>query len=179
MCHVFLFQSSCLFAWATKDCNKKSSGAPAKDMFGKPHGTFGIPSPSPLFRVSFAVSTAKSPFTFMPLKPHCALATWSSKEAGNSKRRMIFILGKPFGKQHCQKVPKSLLDHVRPKAQVVHHSLLSMNAIPPAPVSSSSWRLGLLVAKIAVAQATRKHEHMRSIKTPEKEAPSFSSRTSI
>ena len=22
MCHVFLFQSSCLFAWATKDCNQ-------------------------------------------------------------------------------------------------------------------------------------------------------------
>ena len=84
-----------------------------------------------------------------------------------------------FGKQHCHIVSKCMLDHMRPKAQVVHHSLLSMNAIPPAPVSSSSWRHGLLVAKIAVAQATRKHEHMRSIKTPEKEAPSFSSRTSM
>ena len=69
-------------------------------MFGKTHGTFGIPSP--LFRVSFAVFTAKSPLTFMPLKPHGALATWSSKEAGNSKRRMIFILGKPLGSGELQ-----------------------------------------------------------------------------
>eukprot|EP00434_Breviolum_minutum_P040459 symbB.v1.2.035953.t2/scaffold4964.1/size32361/1 len=74
--------------------------APAKNMFGKPHGSFGIPSP--LFRVPFAVSTAKSPLTFMPLKPRGALATWSSKEAGNSQRRMIFILGKPLGSGELQ-----------------------------------------------------------------------------
>ena len=215
-------------------------GAPAKDMFGKPHGSFGIPSP--LFRVSFPPSTAKSPLTFMPLKPHGASATWSSKEAGNSQRRMIFILGKPLGSGELQvmrldvallamrgrcrsflsahwRCAMWILPHFLPSVwlvyiglfghlrlvtsicqrlapcgpdtvqfrkttlpegpevlQVVHHS---MNAIPPAPVSSSSWRHGLLVAKIAVAQATRKHEHMRSIKTPEKEAPSFSSRTSM
>ena len=34
---------------------------------------------------------------FMPLKPHKPLATCSSKEAGNSQRRIIFILSKPLG----------------------------------------------------------------------------------
>ena len=72
----------------------------AEDVFGKTHGGFGIPSP--LFRVSFAPSTAKSPLTFMRLKPHGALATWSSKEAGNSQRRMIFIVGKPLGSGELQ-----------------------------------------------------------------------------
>ena len=70
-------------------------------MFGKPHGSFGIPS-HPLFWVSFAPATAKSALTFMPLKPHGALATFSSKEAGNSHRRMIFILGKPLGSGELQ-----------------------------------------------------------------------------
>ena len=64
-------------------------------MFGKPHG-------SPLFRVSFPPPTATSPVTFMRLKPHGALATWSSKEAGNSQRRMIFIVGKPLGSGELQ-----------------------------------------------------------------------------
>ena len=79
-----------------------------------------------------------------------------------------------FRNFHCQSVAKCLLDHMCQKAQVVHHSLPSMNAVPPAPVSSSSWRHGLLVGKIA------KHEHVQSIKTricplsPEQGAPSFS-----
>ena len=72
-------------------------------MFGKPHGSFGIPS-YPLFRVSFAPATAKSALTFMPLKPHGALATFSSKEAGNSHRRMIIILGKPLGSGALQEM---------------------------------------------------------------------------
>lgn len=86
-----------------------------------------------------------------------------------------------FRKQHCHIVSKRVLDHMRPKAQVVHHSLRSMNAVPPAPVSSS-WRHGLLVAKMAVAQATRKREKVRSIKSrlsPEKEAPSFLNRKAM
>ena len=79
-----------------------------------------------------------------------------------------------FSNNHCQSFGKCLLDHTCRKAQVVHHSLPSMNAVPPAPVSSSSSRHGLLAAKIA------KHEHMQSIKTricplsPEQGAPSFS-----
>lgn len=80
-----------------------------------------------------------------------------------------------FRFNHCQSVAKRLLDHMMcRKAQVVHHSLPSRNAVPPAPVSSSSRRHGLLAAKIA------KHEHLQSIKTricplsPEQGAPSFS-----
>ena len=50
-------------------------------MSGKSHGRFEDPSPH--FWVSFAPSTAKPPLTFMPLKSHSALATWSRNEAGN------------------------------------------------------------------------------------------------
>ena len=84
-------------------------------------------------------------------------------------------LGSVSAINHCQSFGKCLLDHTCRKAQVVHHSLPSMNAVPPAPVSSSSWRHGLLAAKIA------KHEHLQSIQdpricplSPEQGAPSFS-----
>ena len=50
-----------------------------------------------------------------------------------------------FRFNHCQSVAKRLLDHMMcRKAQVVRRSLPSMNAVPPAPVSSSSRRHGLL-----------------------------------
>ena len=62
-----------------------------KSKIGKPRGSFADASPHS--RISFTPSTAKSPLTFMPLKSHSALATWSSKEASKSQRRMFFILG--------------------------------------------------------------------------------------
>ena len=65
-----------------------------KNMFGKPRGSFADLSPQS--RMSFTPTTAKSLLTFMPLKSHSALATWSSKEASNSQRRMFFILGEPM-----------------------------------------------------------------------------------
>ena len=61
-----------------------------KNMFGKSHGSFADLSPQS--RMSFTPTTAKSPLTFMPLKSHPALATWSSKEASNSQRRMTFTM---------------------------------------------------------------------------------------
>ena len=105
MCHVFFFQQFLLVCMGNEGLRQASTGSclcatPAEDVFGKTHGGFG--DPSPLVRVSFAPSTAKSPLTFMPLKPHGALATSSSKEAGNSQRRMIFIVGKPLGSGELQ-----------------------------------------------------------------------------
>ena len=72
-----------------------------KNMFGKSHGSCAHVSPL----MSFTPTTAKSPLTFMPLKSHSALATWSSKEASNSQRRMFFILGEPmeFGELHVMR----------------------------------------------------------------------------
>eukprot|EP00434_Breviolum_minutum_P045342 symbB.v1.2.040629.t1/scaffold7389.1/size11536/1 len=136
------------------DCNKKSTGsflcvlcgAPAKDMFGNPHGTFGIPSP--LFRVGADVWRRKYLyFTVEELLKHgtplallaCIEGTLFAATDGLSN---LVLVGHSFGISVAHQLSSHLeRQGVRVFGIVALDLRHTSTSVPPVPTSLADFAM--------------------------------------